>query len=123
MCRMLLSINPEFVSKILDGSKTYEFRKTKCRSNINKVLIYSTSPCKKIVAEADILEVLEDEPLRVWEITKKQSGISYNFFRKYYKGKKNAIAYHLKNVKAFDVPIELEEYGISYAPQSFCYVD
>ena len=123
MCRMLLSINPQFVEKIIDGSKVYEFRKFRCKPEIKKVVIYVTAPYKKVVAEADICEVLEDETLMIWKRTKAYSGINYVYFRKYYKGKKKAYAYHLKNVIVYENPLELKNFGVNYVPQSFCYID
>lgn len=47
MCKILLSIKPEYVERIMDGSKIYEFRKRKCSKDINGIIIYSTAPVKK----------------------------------------------------------------------------
>lgn len=47
----------------------------------------------RIVAEAEIEEIIESDILTVWKLTKEYAGVSYNFYRKYYKGKKKAIAY------------------------------
>lgn len=122
MCQMLLSINPEFVNSILDGNKLYEYRKFRCRSDVDKIIIYATAPVKQIVAEAEIADILEDDILTVWHQTKEHSGITYNFFRQYYKGRKKAIAYHLKNLVIYDKPLTLNDVGISHAPQSYRYM-
>lgn len=122
MCRMLLSINPEYVEKIMNGEKEYEYRKFKCREDVDTIVIYATAPIKRVVAEAHIASVLEDDLLEVWRTTKKSSGITYNFFRKYYKGKKKAVAYHLKNINIYQTPLMLEDLGVSIAPQSFRYL-
>lgn len=122
MCKMLLSINPEHVKHILDGSKEYEFRKMKCKADVDGIIIYATSPVKQIVAEADIETIVENTPDRVWELTQSKSGISKDFFYKYYKGKKKAIAYKLTNLNVFDSPRTLADYGVESAPQSFVYV-
>lgn len=122
MCQMLLSINPEFVTSILQGKKLYEYRKFRCRNDVNKIIIYATSPQKQVVGEAEIASILEDDLLTVWRQTKKYSGITYNFFRKYYKGKKVAIAYQLKNLIIYDEPLTLADIGVSCAPQSYCYI-
>lgn len=123
MCKMLLSINPEHVEHILEGSKQYEFRKVRCREDVNKILIYATAPQKQVVAEADIEDVIIDTPNAVWEQTKEFAGVSYSFFESYYKGKSKAVAYKLRNVTTFDKPLSLNELGISCAPQSFVYLD
>ena len=96
MCQMLLSINPEYVESILNGTKLYEYRKFRCRDDIDKIIIYATTPWKQVVGEAEIEYIIEDDVLKVWRQTKEYSGITYKFFRKYYKGKKKAIAYRLK---------------------------
>jgi predicted transcriptional regulator len=120
---MLLSINPEHVESILSGRKQFEFRKVRCKSDVDKIVIYCTAPQKMVVAEADIEEIIEDEVIEVWRQTKKLAGISYTFFRQYYKGKKKAVAYKLSNVKAYKEPRRLSDYGLSYAPQSFVYLE
>lgn len=122
MCQMLLSINPEHVVKILQGEKLYEYRKFRCREDVDKIIIYATAPQKRVVAEAEIADIVEDDVLSVWRKTKEFSGISYTFFRKYYKGKKRAVAYHLRNVITYEVPLTLKDIGISCAPQSYCYI-
>ena len=43
MCQMLLSINPEYVESILNGTKLYEYRKFKCRDDVDKIIIYATT--------------------------------------------------------------------------------
>ncbi len=122
MCQMLLSINPQYVTSIIDGTKTYEYRKFRCRSDVDKIIIYATAPQKQVVGEAEIEEILEGDLLSIWRKTKDQSGITYSFFRKYYKGKKIAVAYRLKNLVVYDQPLTLADIGLSYAPQSYCYV-
>lgn len=122
MCQMLLSINPEYVASILQGKKLYEYRKFRCRDDVDKIIIYATAPQKQVVAEAEIAGIVEDDILAVWHQTKEYSGITYKFFRQYYKGKKRAIAYQLKNLVIYDKPLTLEELGVSCAPQSYRYI-
>lgn len=119
---MLLSINPEYVTSILQGEKLYEYRKFRCRDDVDKIIIYATAPQKQVVGEAEIADIVEDDILTVWNLTKAYSGVTYNFFRKYYKGKKKAVAYHLKNLVIYDEPLSLEDIGVSCAPQSYRYM-
>lgn len=122
MSQMLLSIKPEYVTSILNGEKLYEYRKFRCRDDVDKIIIYATAPQKQVVAEVEIADIVEDDVLSVWRQTKEHSGISYSFFRKYYKGKKTAVAYHLKNLVIYDKPLALSDIGVSCAPQSFRYM-
>ena len=44
MSTILLSIKPEYVNKIIAGTKKYEFRKHLAQGDIQKIIIYSTAP-------------------------------------------------------------------------------
>lgn len=123
MCSILLSINPSHVENILKGTKRYEFRKKACKRHVDKILIYSTTPIMKVVGEAEVEDILIDEPEAIWKKTEKRSGIDKSFFDKYYENKEQAVAYKLKNVIAYQEPRELKDYGINCAPQSFQYVE
>ena len=59
MSTVLMSIKPEYVSNILNGKKKYEFRKNACKKEIEKMIIYSTSPISKVVGEARIVNMQE----------------------------------------------------------------
>lgn len=124
MCKILISIKPEYVNEILSGRKKYEYRKVKAKKdNIDKMIVYATAPIMKVVAEIEILNILEDSPDLIWEQTKEYSGITKSFYDKYYKDKNTAIAYQLGRIEEYDVPKELSELGIIYSPQSFIYID
>lgn len=122
MCQMLLSINPEHVENILLGIKKFEFRKVRCRADINKIIIYATAPEKRVVAEAKIEKIIEADIETVWELTREFSGISYEFYEDYYRGKDKAVAYKLCEVKRYSIPKLLTDFGLRYAPQSFVYL-
>jgi predicted transcriptional regulator len=119
---MLLSINPEHVENILNGNKQYEFRRIQCRADVDTIVIYCTSPIMQVVAEVTVKEIIVGNVLDIWHLTKEYAGVSYLFFRKYYKGKKTAVAYSLGDVTAFEEPKTLTDYGISHPPQSFVYI-
>ncbi|HCC35379.1 MAG TPA: hypothetical protein DEQ02_06995 [Ruminococcaceae bacterium] len=123
MCKMLLSINPEHVQNILSGRKRFEFRKVKCRKDVDTIVIYATSPIMRVVAEAGVEKILVDDVHTVWQLTKKYSGISYSFYRRYYKGQNQAVAYKLTNVTEYPEPRPLKDYGILHPPQSFVYLN
>lgn len=91
MCQMLLSINPQYVASILQGKKVYEYRKFRCRDDVDKIIIYATAPQQQVVAEPEIADIIEDDVLSVLRQTKNYSGITYAFFRKYYKGRKRQL--------------------------------
>ncbi|MBS5853394.1 MAG: ASCH domain-containing protein [Staphylococcus sp.] len=93
--KILISINPEHVENIINGSKKFEYRKIAAKQDISSIVIYETTPVKRIVAEAEIIDVLILSPDELWKQTKQASGISKEFFDEYFKGKKIAYAYKL----------------------------
>lgn len=122
MKKILLSINPKHVENIFNGKKEFEFRKISCKNQVDKIIIYATSPTMKIVGEADILEIIIDSPEIVWKKTYKKAGVSKKLYNEYFQNKEKAVAYKLGNIKKYESPLNLSEYGINYAPQSFVYV-
>ena len=123
MRKIVISINPEHVAKILSGEKRFEYRTKAAKKDVDSLIIYETTPVKRIVAEAEILEVLCLSPEDLWKETEMYSGISKSFYDEYFKGRKIAYAYRLGKVKAYDNPLELSDYGIKAAPQSFVYIN
>ena len=124
MCKILMPINPEYVDEILAGRKKYEYRKIKAkRTNIDKMIIYSTSPVMKVVAEVEIKGILQENPEKLWELTKNYSGVTKEFYNQYYKNKNIAIAYELGKIVKYENPKDLIDIGINYIPQSFVYMD
>lgn len=123
MTTLLLSIKPEHVARILDRSKKYEFRKTVCRKPVDRIVVYCTSPVKKVVAEARVSDIIVDKPERVWNLTCNASGITKDFFDSYFRDADLAVAYHLDNIEEYASPKQLSDIGIKNAPQSFLYLD
>ena len=93
--KVLLSIKPEFVERIFDGSKKYEYRKMLFKRNdINVVVIYASAPVKRVVGE----------------------------FRSYFQHKNIANAIEIGKIKKYKKMKMLSDYNIAQAPQSFCYI-
>lgn len=121
--QIIISINPVHVENIINGIKKYEYRKVAAKQDISSILIYETTPIKRIVAEAEIIDVLMMSPAELWELTKNESGINKLFFDEYFGGRTVAYAYKLGKIKVYDEPKLLSDYGITSAPQSFVYVN
>ena len=122
MSAILLSIKPEFVEKILTGVKKFEYRKTRCRANVDTIIIYATRPVMRVVATVRILDVMSGRPGVVCKQTHKYSGISRDFFDAYYRDADVAFAYKLGDITKFTPYKTLKDFGISHAPQSFVYI-
>jgi len=123
MNAILLSINPEHVENIFNGTKKYEFRKIRCKRSVLKILIYSTYPVMRVVGEAAIKDILEDTPEGLWNMTSEHAGIDREFFDDYFEGREKAIAYELDEIMRYEQMKELSDLGLNAAPQSFVYVD
>lgn len=120
--KILISINPEHVNNIINGLKKYEYRKIAAKKDIKSLIIYETTPVKRVVAEAEIIDVLIMSPENLWELTKNEAGVSKVFFDQYFEGRKIAYAYKLGKIKVYVQPKTLLDYGIRAAPRSFVYV-
>ena len=122
--KVLLSIKPEFVEKILTGEKKFEFRKNRFRKeNITSVVIYSTMPVGKVVGEFEIITILQDTPELLWKKTNSHAGIDKSFFDEYYEEKILAYAIKIGKVKEYERPLKLSELGKNItAPQSYRYL-
>jgi predicted transcriptional regulator len=122
--RVLLAIKEEFASKIFDGTKKYEFRKSIFKDErVTTVVVYVSSPVQKVIGEFQIDRVYQGAPKMIWEHTKDHSGITKEFFDLYFADRVNAYAIKIKKTKKYRRPKVLkDDYNISFAPQSYVYL-
>jgi len=121
--KVLLSIKPEYAEKILSGYKKYEFRKKLFKNPmVKKVIIYASSPIQKVVGEFDIEYILSLEPETLWEKTERYSGVDKEFYDSYFNGKEIGHAIKVKKTKRYRKQLDLRDFDIEYAPQSFVYI-
>jgi predicted transcriptional regulator len=121
--RVLLSIKPQFADKILNGDKKYEFRRLLYKSpNVEKIIIYATSPIMKVIGEFDVAMVHSMEIEALWEKTMEYSGIEKQYYDSYFKGKETGHAIEVKHATRYSEPKTLKDYNIGHAPQSFVYI-
>jgi len=86
---VILSIKPKYVKRIFNGTKKYEFRKRIFKNpNIDTIIIYSTSPVKRIVGYFLIDKIIKKSPKNLWEICKDEAGVTKESFFNYFKKKK-----------------------------------
>ena len=120
----LLSIKPEYAEKILKGEKLFEFRKVAFAQEVSKIFIYATSPVCRIVGEFEVGGIIKDSPKEIWERTKRDAGITKDFFFKYFKGRDKAVAIQIQSYKRYDIKINpYEKWDNFLPPQSFRYWD
>ena len=121
--RVLLSIRPEFASKIFDGTKRYEYRRVIFKNQeISRVIVYASDPIKQIIGEFEIEDILHDEPRALWVKTKNHAGISEKRFFEYFTNKPKGYAIKVKTTRMYDNPLPLNSIMVSSPPQSFMYL-
>ena len=119
---VLMSIKPQYVEKIISKEKTYEFRKSIFKKEVNNVIIYATAPEKKIVGSFELEDIIKDTPSNLWENFSNKAGISKNDFFDYFKGKDVGFALKIGKLNILDDFIDVDCLEDFRAPQSFMYV-
>src|SRR5664279_3272925 len=124
---VLVSIHPDYASKILCGEKTVELRRRfpQVGAAGGMALIYSTSPVQAVVGFARIKHVLKLPVSRIWKEHGDAACISRADFYSYFSGVREGFAILFdgvwplkKQIKATDL---LARFGI-VPPQSYRYV-
>lgn len=122
MCKILMSIKPKYSEKIFSGNKKFEFRRKVSKLHVDKIIVYSSSPDKKVIGEVEVIKVVSKPINQLWKLTKKYAGISYDDFEDYFDGCDVAHAYELGKITKYKEPKNLLDFNISFSPQSYVYV-
>ena len=144
MKAIMISIQPQYVEKILNGEKTIEIRKTKPKCELPcKVYIYCTMPnkqenrkphswevvwLKRVVAEFTLnkVDILERDlndwlPKNRYDVSNdllKDINLNQNELWNYGQGK-TLYAWHIDDLKIYDKPKELSEFS-HFIPNNKC---
>jgi predicted transcriptional regulator len=121
----LISIHPEHVEKIVAGEKNVEFRRRWPNRAIGTLVIYATSPVKRLAAVVEITEVVRASKTALWTISSDEGGgITRQRLFDYLDGKTLGIALKLgKRLPFDDGLLPKEVFGDSFhAPQSYRYL-
>jgi predicted transcriptional regulator len=109
----------------MDGTKRFEFRRRPIRSDVTHIVVYASSPCKKILGVVKVSSIESGSPGTVWNQTKNLAGISKTDYFKYFAGATIAYAIAIDPTKTIRLkrhvsPSEIEMDFV--VPQSFKYV-
>lgn len=125
---LFISVKPEYVEKIFNGSKTIELRKS--IPNVNKddlIIIYSTSPVMSVIGTCRVKEIISNRPTKLWNDHSNKLGIERKKYFEYFEGKETAVGIILKDVKRSKKEISLEKLRAKFRnfhpPQTFRYFD
>lgn len=122
MKTILLSIKPKYADQIFAGTKKYEFRRKFPIGVKNRVLVYSSSPIKKVIGYFDTGEIIVGPPNTIWNDTHLLAGIDDKSFFEYFAGTDKALAISILNPVLLVNPCELYQFGVKNAPQSYMYL-
>ena len=125
---LFISVKPEFVEKIFNGSKTIELRKS--APNIDKedlVIIYCTSPVMSVIGTCRVKEIISNKPSKLWNDYSTKMGIDRKRYFEYFEGKDVAVGIILKDIKKNKKEISLaklrSKFRNFHPPQTFRYFD
>ena len=123
--KILLSIKPQYVDKIVSGEKKYEFRKTIFkRKQVDAIVVYSSGKVGKLIGEIKFTTILSDTPLNIWNITKEKAGLSKGDFFDFFRNKEIAHAIKIESFEPYSHAISIQEkYPGVNPPQYFVYVE
>ena len=119
----LLSIHPEYVRLMVEGAKRVEFRRTAFARPVTHIVVYSTTPEKRLVGYFEVADVDRDSPTSLWRKHKNSSGISRERLFEYFKGGRHAVAIIMGAFYSFKKELSLEDIGVFAPPRSYRYLD
>ena len=120
MSKILLSIKPKYVERILEGTKKVEYRRVipKCK-DITHIIIYASAPICRVVAEVSISNILSDRPSILWEKTFEVGGISNDEYCSYFINREIAHAFIIGDIKIFTPYFKIIVFGFKTPPKKF----
>lgn len=119
---IVLSIRREHCAKVLSGDKPWELRKSFPKKPVKRVFLYECGKdgrqaivgvcilagCQKADQNVDAALMAEKACLTMEQLQK-------------YAGDKKVYAWGISNPRKLSSPLQLSDFGLSRAPQSWCY--
>ena len=119
--KVLLPIKPIYANKILDWEKLFELRKSIPKDKIDTVVIYSSSPEKKIIWEFKVDWIIYEEIDKLWDIVKDKACVDKRFYDKYFKWRIKWYAIKVSNPIRYKKTLPITVYTKT-PPQGFMYI-
>lgn len=119
----LLSIHPKYVDLIESGCKRVEFRRSRFARNIAHIVIYATSPYKRLVGFCYVERVVRDTPNRLWDEHGAKGGVPRETLMQYLDQLPVATAIVIRKFHPISERLDLKAIGVKRPPQSFQYLD
>jgi predicted transcriptional regulator len=126
---LILSIHPEFVAAIFNGTKRVEYRRRVPRQapKGSKLAIYESSPMSALVGTAVIDCIVQTTPSTLWQMSKSIGSISHQAYTDYFTNSNRAVGIFLHSIRPLPSPISLGDirkcWPGFHPPQQFAYLD
>lgn len=108
---IFLSIRPQYVDKIFEGTKTVELRRVRPK-HLRKgalVLVYVPSPIQSLVGAFKVDRIVEASLQKLWEMVHDKAGITRDEFDAYYDGVFIGVGIFFSETWRLTEPIELDD--------------
>lgn len=120
---VLMSVRPRYAHAIMRGDKRVEFRTRFPSAAVGDVLVYATSPERRVVGRFTVARIDRASPDDLWEMHGHHGGIAKDDFDAYYAGRgAQACALVVADPQPFPTPVPLTGLGVSRPPQSWMYL-
>lgn len=120
---VLISIKPQYANAIFAGIKLVEFRKQPFKRPVNHVIVYSSSPEKRIIGFFALGETDIGNPRTLWKRYRSAGAIDYVDYKAYFGDRNIGVAFHIKQFYPLKKSISLGRLKRNLkAPQSYCYI-
>ena len=124
---LILSLKPHYAELIFEGLKKVELRRRIASQTCGRdVLIYVSSPVRKLRGGFRVGEVWKGPPEEVWNSIAQLAAIARQEFDIYFQGQRVAYALEVTNLWEYRSPVSLnqlrEQFNDFVVPQSWRYV-
>ncbi len=107
----------------MSGAKKVEFRKRPFGRDVTHVVVYASSPVKRVLGFFEVKEIDEASPRVLWQRYAAVGGISREDYDGYFGLASSAVAIRVERVHSLRTPIPLSEVlPAGRAPQSYAYL-
>lgn len=124
----VLSIKPQYATRIVDGLKKVELRRRFPYGTVTgaRLYVYATAPVQAVIGYATIREVVHSRVQQIWSTYSSVAYIDRKDFDDYYKDLTRGYVLVLKDPVRLKEPITLDvlKSTLNFTPpQSFAYAD
>lgn len=120
----LLPIQPRYADAIIRGEKRVEFRRRGFARDVEYVVIYASSPVKRVLGFFRVSGTTEACPSELWDMYHLVGAIEEEAYQRYYQGTERGYAIQIDRVCVLNTPVPLSAIEDELrAPQSYRYFD